>query len=111
MFSPVMGKRSRGLYRNSSSLRDFGRAGDLGFEPRLLDPESSVLPLHQSPRDMEAHGHNLVRLWYVFREFPARSSLSRRDRDLLRSRPESEGCPPVTRADHQEDSAGWIVEL
>src|SRR5262249_20224626 len=26
------------------------QAGDLGFEPRLLDPESSVLPLHQSPR-------------------------------------------------------------
>lgn len=25
-------------------------AGDLGFEPRLLDPESSVLPLHQSPK-------------------------------------------------------------
>ena len=25
-------------------------AGDLGFEPRLSDPESLVLPLHQSPR-------------------------------------------------------------
>src|SRR5262249_28933304 len=24
-------------------------AGDLGFEPRLTDPESVVLPLHQSP--------------------------------------------------------------
>ena len=23
--------------------------GDLGFEPRLTDPESVVLPLHQSP--------------------------------------------------------------
>ena len=27
------------------------QAGDLGFEPRLTDPESVVLPLHQSPRD------------------------------------------------------------
>src|SRR5262245_20211599 len=26
------------------------RTGDLGFEPRLTDPESVVLPLHQSPR-------------------------------------------------------------
>jgi hypothetical protein len=26
------------------------QAGDLGFEPRLSDPESLVLPLHQSPR-------------------------------------------------------------
>ena len=26
------------------------QAGDLGFEPRLIDPESLVLPLHQSPR-------------------------------------------------------------
>src|SRR5947209_5370150 len=26
------------------------KAGDLGFEPRLTDPESVVLPLHQSPK-------------------------------------------------------------
>jgi len=26
-----------------------GETGDLGFEPRLTDPESVVLPLHQSP--------------------------------------------------------------
>ena len=25
-------------------------AGDQGFEPRLPDPESGVLPLHQSPK-------------------------------------------------------------
>ena len=25
-------------------------AGPLGFEPRLIDPESIVLPLHQGPR-------------------------------------------------------------
>src|SRR3954453_1736490 len=28
----------------------FRKAGDLGFEPRLTDPESVVLPLHQSPK-------------------------------------------------------------
>src|ERR1700730_7707605 len=27
----------------------FTSTGDLGFEPRLTDPESVVLPLHQSP--------------------------------------------------------------
>ena len=27
-----------------------GKTGDLGFEPRLTDPESVVLPLHQSPK-------------------------------------------------------------
>jgi hypothetical protein len=30
----------------------FRKAGDLGFEPRLTDPESVVLPLHQSPCDL-----------------------------------------------------------
>ncbi len=29
-------------------------AGDLGFEPRLTDPESVVLPLHQSPKSLGA---------------------------------------------------------
>ena len=29
------------------------QSGDLGFEPRLTDPESVVLPLHQSPRDFD----------------------------------------------------------
>src|SRR5579875_1047503 len=29
---------------------DLKEAGDLGFEPRLTDPESVVLPLHQSPK-------------------------------------------------------------
>jgi hypothetical protein len=48
-FSPETGKRSRGFRRNSSSLRSFGKAGDLGFEPRLTAPEAVVLPLHQSP--------------------------------------------------------------
>src|SRR5262249_21563549 len=27
------------------------QTGDLGFEPRLSDPESLVLPLHQSPSE------------------------------------------------------------
>src|SRR5262245_63637958 len=31
------------------SRRALLKAGDLGFEPRLTDPESVVLPLHQSP--------------------------------------------------------------
>ncbi len=29
-------------------------AGELGFEPRLNDPESFVLPLHYSPVDVAA---------------------------------------------------------
>jgi hypothetical protein len=48
-FSAATGKRSRGFCRNSSSLRDLCQAGELGFEPRLTDPESVVLPLHHSP--------------------------------------------------------------
>src|SRR5208337_4728179 len=32
-------------------IQSFTATGDLGFEPRLTDPESVVLPLHQSPRD------------------------------------------------------------
>ena len=32
-------------------------AGELGFEPRLGDPESPVLPLHHSPtKDMRSKG-------------------------------------------------------
>jgi hypothetical protein len=31
-FSPVTGTRSHGFRRNSPSLRNFGKAGDLGFE-------------------------------------------------------------------------------
>jgi hypothetical protein len=29
------------------------KAGELGFEPRLSDPESLVLPLHYSPSSMQ----------------------------------------------------------
>ena len=29
------------------------RAGELGFEPRLTDPESVVLPLHHSPKECD----------------------------------------------------------
>ena len=32
-----------------TGISGFRKAGDLGFEPRLTDPESVVLPLHQSP--------------------------------------------------------------
>src|SRR5947209_1765328 len=35
--------------RNLLSRRAFRQAGELGFEPRLTDPESVVLPLHHSP--------------------------------------------------------------
>src|SRR5262249_30270781 len=38
--------------RNSVSRQPLCRAGDLGFEPRLTDPESVVLPLHQSPMSL-----------------------------------------------------------
>jgi hypothetical protein len=36
--------------RRHNSLIQKDLTGDLGFEPRLSDPESLVLPLHQSPR-------------------------------------------------------------
>ena len=48
-FSPETGKRSRGFAVTPLRFASFGKAGDLGFEPRLSDPESLVLPLHQSP--------------------------------------------------------------
>jgi len=34
----------------SETWRDVAEAGPLGFEPRLTDPESVVLPLHQGPK-------------------------------------------------------------
>ena len=33
-----------------TGISGFRKAGDLGFEPRLTDPESVVLPLHQFPK-------------------------------------------------------------
>lgn len=32
-----------------------GATGDLGFEPRQTDPESVVLPLHQSPKHVDVN--------------------------------------------------------
>src|SRR3972149_5619969 len=37
------------LPRPKEVLANGPQAGDLGFEPRILDPESSVIPFHQSP--------------------------------------------------------------
>src|SRR5271157_6512606 len=44
-------QETRGSLHNHLLSQDLHLAGDLGFEPRLTDPESVVLPLHQSPRD------------------------------------------------------------
>jgi integrase len=46
---PVRPDNGGDWQQKTPSGRDGGKAGDLGFEPRQTDPESVVLPLHQSP--------------------------------------------------------------
>src|SRR5690349_10288793 len=45
----------RDLARSVTTSRKSLKTGDLGFEPRLTDPESVVLPLHQSPNSPQSY--------------------------------------------------------
>jgi hypothetical protein len=65
-FSPVTGKRSHSFRRNSSLLRSLGKAGDLGFEPRLHDPASIMGSSHQ-PR---VTTRSWIRMIFGIRRFP-----------------------------------------
>ena len=44
-------------------------AGELGFEPRLGDPESPVLPLHHSPMYQASIRSNSFLPWPDFKKF------------------------------------------
>ena len=45
----ITGQEEQSALRNLLFRKAFNQAGELGFEPRLSDPESLVLPLHYSP--------------------------------------------------------------